>query len=158
MCIVIDVNSIPSVFSNKCRDHSDFLPVYRWLYDGAGFMVYGGAKYKKELFQMSDYRRIIKLFKDRGKIKEIREDSVNVKTKEIEAITVGQGCDDPHIVAIFVVSGCRLFCSKDARADKFIRNKKFYPAGWSLPSIYRKRNHHRLLNRKNIVSLKESIS
>jgi len=58
------------------------------------------------------------------------------------------------IVAIFAVSGCQVFCSKDKHADKYVKMRTLYPQGQNPPGIYRRRTHRHLLCDDNIVALR----
>jgi len=154
MCIVIDTNALSYVFNQNSKGHQDFEPVRKWVIEGEGRIVYGGTKYKEELLKAHRYLRLIRRLKDARRACEIKEELVNAECVRLEKTTKGTNCNDQHIIAIFVVSGCRLFCSCDSRSDKYIRDKSLYPKGQPRPSIYRSCNHRHLLSRKYIVRLR----
>lgn len=154
MCIVIDTNALAHVFNQNSKAHQDFEPVRHWVIEGEGRVVYGGAKYKEELLKAHRYLRLLRLLKDARRACEIKEDMVNAEHVRLEQATKGTDCNDQHIIAIFVVSGCRLFCSCDSSSDKYIKDESLYPKGHPRPSIYRSRNHKHLLSRKYIVRLR----
>jgi hypothetical protein len=60
MCIVIDVNTLASVFNPETEKHEEFSPVKRWIEGGKGFVIYGGTKYKAELQKTFRYLRLIR--------------------------------------------------------------------------------------------------
>lgn len=41
-------------------------------------------------------------------------------------------------MAIIIVSGCRLVCSKNSKHYPFIKDKRFYPSKFKKISIYRR--------------------
>lgn len=157
MCIVIDTNAISDVFNQNSKQHKDFQPVRHWIVEGEGHAVYGGAKYKEELSKAHRYLRLFRLLKDARRAFEIDQGMIDTEQIRLEKETEGLACNDQHIIAIFVVSGCRLFCSHDSRADKYIRDKSLYPKGHARPSIYRSCNHQHLLSRKYIVKLRNVV-
>jgi len=153
MGVLIDVNTIPSVFCRRTCDHSDYEPVLKWIIKDKGKMIVGGTKYKKELENMSSY---LKFFLELSKLRKIFHvvdddvDQIEIKLKKIES---DSDFDDAHLVAIIICSECRIFCSKDSRAFKFIKDHRFYPNSQKRPSIYT--NHERppqrhILREKNL--------
>ena len=153
MCIVVDTNSLSCVFNENDKNHLNFVPVRSWVIDGSGHLVFGGTKYKAELEKMPRYLRLVRLLKDQRKAYEISESLIDQREREIMAMTGGTACDDQHIIAIFAVSRCRLFCSRDGRADRFIKDPRFYPRGQQRPRIYRSLRNRHLLCDRFIVSL-----
>jgi hypothetical protein len=153
MCIVIDMNTLAPVFNQGSKKHKEFKPVRQWVVEGNGHLVYGGTGYKDELKKVPRYSRLFRLLKDAGRAFEVNEILVDSEHARLIKKTRGTNCDDQHIIAIFIVSGCRLFCSEDSRADKHIKNKNLYPKKHPVPMIYRNHKHAPLLNPKNIVKL-----
>ncbi len=153
MCIVIDTNALAPVFNQNSKSHQDFEPVCHWVTKGDGHIVYGGTKYKKELLKAHKYLRLFRRLKDARRAYEINEDLVNAEHVQLKQKTKGTDFNDQHIIAIFVVSRCRLFCSCDSRSDKYIRDKSLYPKRHTRPSIYRNSKHKHLLSQQYIVRL-----
>lgn len=151
------MNILPSVFKQESKKHNEFEPVRHWVAEGKGHLVYGGTGYKDELKKMHKYFRIFRLLKDAGRAFEVNGIMVDDECARLLEETQGTDCNDQHIIAIFVVSRCRLFCSEDSRADKHIKNKNLYPKKHPIPMIYRNRKHTFLLNSKNIVKLHNII-
>ena len=156
MPIVIDANTFAPVFNESCSLHSEFSPVRAWITDGPGLVVYGGTKYKKELHRAYRYMRLVRQLKNANKAVEICQDRVDEREREIEELTRGSGCDDQHIIAIFCVSKCRLFCSHDGRADRYIKSQALYPKGQQRPKIYRSLANQGLLCRTYVVRLQNT--
>lgn len=167
MCIIIDSNTFHCVFDPKNEYSSDFQPVRNWLkQEPKAKLVYGGTKYKQELSKLKKYFQYLVELRKMGRIAQIDDKLVDIeeghikkKINESEVLTKGKkkDFDDPHIIAILIVSGCRLFCSKDKRADKYLKMKTLYPKHFIRPSIYRDKNHIHLLSKNNIIELKNQI-
>ena len=153
MTILIDINTVAPVFDERNALHHDFAPVRTWILDGPGRFVFGGAKYKRELSK-TRFVRLVRLLKDARKACEIRQALVDQREREVIAQTEGTDCDDHHLIAILDVSGCLLFCSNDKRADKFIKDRRWYTKGRKQPMIYRSVKHRSLLSNKFLVELK----
>lgn len=158
MCIVIDPNVYPDVFRTDAREHHEYEPVLQWITEGKGFIVYGGKKYKKEMKRATRYHAIIAELDRKGKVTEVNGKMVDLEQVSLDTLIGAKSCDDCHIIAIFKVSWCRLFCSNDKRNDKYIKNRRFFSGGQKPPFIYRKRSHHPLLCKKNIVKIRNIVA
>jgi len=156
MCLVIDANVFCAVFCATSKEHTKFEPIKRWVTKGAGFIVYGGTKYKDELRKASKYMGFFTELSRKNKVKMINDQIVDQHQALVETIA-GNSCDDHHIIAIFRASQCRLFCSNDKRADEHIKNRHLYPKGQKIPSIYRDIRHKRLLCKRNIVPIQNQV-
>ena len=155
MCVVIDINSFHSVFDTSSRDYPEFEPVNRWLYTNPrSKLVYGGKRYRTQLSTLKKYLGYLAELRRQSRIAEIDDDTVDAKETELEARVRRPDFDDAYIVAIFAVSGCQVFCSKDKRADKYVKMRTLYPQGQNPPGIYRRRTHRHLLCDDNIVALR----
>ena len=154
MCLVLDSNILHNVFDVNSKDHSSFKPVLNWLYKNKRTcLVYGGTKYKSELKRNSKYLSYISELKRNKKVKEVKDRLVDIEEKRVKDYVNSEQFDDPHIVAIFRVSHCKVLVSNDKRADKYLKMKSLYETGRK-PSIYRNENHEHLLNEDNIVNIK----
>ena len=58
MCIVIDINSFPSVFNKKDTLHPVFEPIFNAFKSQMISMVYGGTQYRKELRKLSSLQML----------------------------------------------------------------------------------------------------
>lgn len=156
MCIVIDMNTLPSVIKKEASDHAEFAPVWKWIFSVKGTsVVYGGTKYIDELKKMPNYLKILDELAKMAKVKKIDTECVDREQKAVEGILDHPDFDDPHIVAIHRASGCLLFCTNDTRSHRFIRNNKLYPGReYKRPSIYSNHTNQDLLRNENIVSLR----
>jgi len=154
MCLVVDANVFSSVFRCDSCQHVDFAPVLRWITTGPGFLVYGGTKYNDELRNAKRYLGVFIELKNKGRAKEVNRTLVDQHEQLVKNLLGQNKCDDFHIIAIFRVSGCALFCSNDARADCYIKDRRLYEKGQHPPSIYRNKSHRTLLNPHNIVQIR----
>ena len=153
MCIVIDTNTFASVFDPSSEKHSEFKPVLEWIVFGNGKIVYGGSKYKQELREARKYLSFFLELSKARKTKEINDAEVDEKQKEIERIVNDKKFNDPQIVAIIVVSGCKLICSEDKSAYPFFKRKDLYPKHITRPKIYSKASNADLLSDNNIAEI-----
>lgn len=151
MCIIIDTNTFSKVFESFNKHHSEFKPVLHWVCVGKGKVVYGGSKYKGELRKAKKYLRLFTLLQSANKLVEISDEEIDREQTRIEQLVTDPDFDDPHLIAIVIVSGCKLICSEDSRADKYIKNKALYPKHFDRPRIYRQSSHSDLLCDQNIA-------
>ena len=153
MPIVVETNCLSSVFDKACIDHAEFEPVFNWIINGKGKLIYGGSKYNNEL---SKCRRVIKfinlLKRYKNKVVVLRKDEVDNLQKKIESLVKDPDFDDPHLIAIISVSRCQLLCSKDERSERFILDKKLYPKRCKPPKYYKSKKNTNLLSDSYIPS------
>lgn len=155
MSVLIDINTIPSVFDVTCSDHSEFKDVFEWINDrnNKATMVYGGEKYSRELSRLGKYIKYIKLLKDIRKVTVINSDKIDAYVKKLEEINSCNAFNDKHIVSIVAISNCRIVCSKDASSYPFLTDSKYYPKRIKKPKIYSGLKTKNLLCNDNIVKL-----
>lgn len=158
MCIVIDTNSLASVFDQESQRHIEFRPVLDWIVYGHGKIVYGGTTYRRELARATKYFRLLIELKKASKIVEVDGTKVDETEQQLTRILSHSDFDDPHIVAIIIVSGCKLICSDDSRAYRFFRRTEFYPKHVQRPHIYSRELNKNLLHDKNIADCCRPLS
>jgi hypothetical protein len=147
MCVIVDTCVFHNVFKGT---DGEFVPIRKWLLYGKGKMVFGGSTYEKQLKQMPKYARIIAELSRAGKIVVVDRRAVDKKEKQVRLIEPNPDFDDPHLVAIVDESRCRVVCTLDARADRYLRQTRFY-SNCRRPKIYRQHSHEHLLCDANIV-------
>lgn len=137
MCMIIDANVIPCVFSHTNEKHKYFLPVLKWLLFGKAKIVLGGKLYREEILEKQ--KSYTKLFLELNKINKVHclnNELIDQKTEEIKVKEPDPDFDDPHIIALAINSRCKLICSDDARSFKFIHKIKTYDSNSIEPYIY----------------------
>ena len=150
MCIVVDVNRLPSVLNPAVIDHYEFRPVLEWVNKRGARIIYGGGKYKTELSKMPHYFAILAEMKRGRRAQEVDEASVDSIQEEISRRTHHGNFNDQAIAAIVIVSRCRLVCSNDVQSFPFLKSRALYP-GVSAPSIYTGRRNIPLLYHRHIA-------
>lgn len=153
MCIIIDINALSSVFNESCQDYLEFEPVRNWIFNKKAYIVWGGTTYKNELKKCQNYFNLLIELTKATIAREVIQSMVDHEEEIVITLINSPKCDDPHIIALFRVSKCKLLVSKDSRSDQFIRNKTLYPSPQKPPSIYRTRKHTHLLCEKNIIKI-----
>lgn len=150
MCLIIDASAISSVFNNSNENHHQFKPVLDWLVDGKGKIVYGGSKYKRELAKTSRYVPIINELGRSGKVV-LFEDAL-VDDAEAELKEKISECNDCHLIAIVLVSGCRIICTNEDEAIPFLKKSSLYKGPIKRPKVYRSKRNKDVLNDNNIAA------
>jgi len=150
MCIVIDTNTLGSVFDITSANHQEFKPVYDWIVEGAGKIVYGGTKYKTEL---GKYLSIFSTLRAAKQAIYIPDNEVDASETVVVAAIKDDDFDDQHLVALLLVSKCKLICSLDKRAYKYFRNKVFFSPASKKPKIYSNKANAHLLSNRNIAEV-----
>ena len=155
MCIVIDICALASVFRAASDDQDQFRPVYDWIFSGKrkGKIVYGGTKYKKELRKMPNYEKILHLLDWLGKTVTVEDAEVDLEQEKVEDRLQDKNFNDPHIVAIVIVSKCCLVCTTDKKSHRFLKDKKCYPRGFKAPRIYPGPGNRNLLTDANMAAI-----
>jgi hypothetical protein len=152
MFLIIDINVIPKVFNYKHRDHAHYAEVNKCLFECEGKMLFGGTTFIDELqeFKKESYINIFNDLKRKNKWIELDIAEVNLEEKKIYAIQSKGQFNDAHLIACIVVSykkncACKVVCSEDKNADKYLTDKKFYSSSKHVPSIYRNKSDKHLL-------------
>lgn len=145
MCVIIDTNTFASVFNPEAQDHKEFQPVYDWIINKKGKIVFGGSKYKEELSKGYRYLKLFGHFSRARKTVEIDQAEVD-KYQEILINKIQhRDFDDPHLVAIAYISKCRVICTNEKRAIPYLTLKNFYPNNSPRPKIYTQYSNKTLL-------------
>jgi hypothetical protein len=152
MCIIVDTNVFSSVLDPESSDQN-FKPIHDWIFSGNGKMVYGGKKYMEELTQSSKYVKIFNSLSRAGKTIHIVDAEVDDFQSKIEKIITDADFDDPHLIAIVAISGCRLICTKDSRCHKFLKIKEIYPKKSGVPKFYHNPSQRHLISNQSLKTL-----
>lgn len=129
MCLIIDADVAPQVFTQAPTQ--DFLPVFEWLHDHNknGCLVFGG-RLRQELDNRLNSRKYLAALYRAGRARLIPDSQV--RTEE-ERLLRGRLCrsNDPHIIALALISGARTLCSgdRDLQSDFTNRHLICHPRG-----------------------------
>lgn len=135
MCIVVDANQAALFFA---RDSAAHEPVWAWL-AADGCLVFGG-RLAEELLQIAVARRVLLELVRAGRA--VRADKEAVDAREAQIVRA-QTCtsDDPHVIALCMVSGARTVCTLDGALSTDVRVLLRKPKG----RVYRNETHGHLL-------------
>ncbi len=156
MCIIIDTNAFASVFSKSSKDHKEFACIFDWVRKNQkAKFVYGGDKYYEELWGANKYFDLLENLRMQGSVQLINHTLVNQYQLKLKA-EWPEDFNDTHLAAIVEVSGCRLICTKEEKARKYLEKEKVY-CNSKVPKIFRSKNTDRdLLCNDHIVELKNT--
>lgn len=133
MCIVIDADTLSRVFNARNSEHCLFRPVFEFIVDGPGMIVYGGTRYEE---QAGAYVSVFAELKRQRKVHVACKTTVDEREQEIRQTLPDPDFDDQHIVAILLVTRCMLVCSADKRSHKFLTHRAFFPKAKNRPKLY----------------------
>ena len=151
MCIVVDPPSFIPMFKATDPCHADFKPILEWVTGGPAKFVFGGSQYQAELFAVRSVLPLLLEMEKRGKIVRASSAEVDAEVLVVRDLEPSADFDDPHLVAIVRLTGCRLVCLRDARAHRFVRSSSLYARPNARPKLYTRAAHHRLLCQDNLA-------
>jgi len=151
MCIIIDTNTLASVFDENSMFHSEFKPVYDWVKTGNGKVVYGGTKYLEEL--KTKYLAVFLELRRNNRAIYVNDDQVDAEEAIVSAMIQHANFDDQHLVGLLRISGCKLICSLDGRAFPYFKHPDFFHPASNRPKIYSRLRHQDLLTNRNIAPI-----
>ena len=108
MCLIIDACCFANVFNPADTNHVEFAPVMEWVTKGEGRIVYGGTKYKKELKKVGRCLRLLVELSRQGRVIELEQEAVDAEEKKVSAKESSKDFDDPHLVALVIISRCNI--------------------------------------------------
>ena len=131
MCLILDA----SKYGDFLKLKEDMKPVREWLEKKSGKMVYSPTEMmERELKKLPLMREQVKDYTEKGIATTIDKTLVE---KEMRKLT-NLKSNDPHIIALAIVSGAKLLVSSDRKLHKDF--KKIRGA-----KIYKRKEHERLL-------------
>lgn len=151
MCIVIDPPSLVPIFKDADPEHLEFSAVKEWIFSGPGKLIMGGTKYKSELARVASVLNVIRELEKQRKIIRKDDDLVDADEAEVKKIEPALDFDDPHLVALVRLSGCKLICIRDPRAHRFLRKNSLYQSSKHRPKLYTRLKNAKLLCKDNIA-------
>jgi hypothetical protein len=141
------------MFKHDDPEHAKFLPVKNWIESGSAKLVIGGATYKKELIKLKTILGVISEYERRGRVYRAPDDAVDAEEKIVKEIEPSKDFDDPHLVALVRITGCRVICIRDPRSHRFLRAAKFYRSSKHRPKLYTREKNKTLLCNENMKTL-----
>ena len=140
MCLILDVNCLHKVFPVADKD---FLPIKDAITSGNAKLVYGGKKLLGEYSKAAIAWRMIVALDRAGRTRKVNDSEVDAKENELTAAGQLQS-DDPHVIALAIVSNARLLCSRDTNLHADFTNPDvLQPRG----SVYQNASHKHLIRK-----------
>jgi hypothetical protein len=156
VCLIIDADCFARVFDGGNKEHIRFAPVWDWINDGKGRMIYGGTKYSTELRAARKFLPIVAELERKAKTVRIPDHVVDGIAATLKATITDARFNDEHLVALVIASRCRVVCTKDIVAISFLRRNDVFAGhvGVTRPSIYRgHKSHMKLCCDRHIVAI-----
>jgi len=149
MCLIIDTCTFHSVFGEHTEHYEKYAPIRGWL-AGRGKIVVGGSKFDEELKRggmlgiLGEYQRKNRL---------VRMDTAEVDQAAVlvKGLVTKADFNDEHLVALVRISKCRVVCSDDKAASRYLWSKALYPRRFKRPKIYRTARNADLCCHEHIV-------
>lgn len=145
MCIIVDINTLSSVFSPTAADHEQFKVIYKYITTGVAKMTIGGTKFESELAATKKFLKIINIMKSSNRVVRADDRRVDKLFEEIEReFPDAPGFNDKHIVALCFVSGAKVVCTNDRVLKCYLKDgNQFYSRGKTIPKIFNSRTRPR---------------
>ena len=149
MCAIVDTNCLPEVFARVGRSRGGKL-FYDWMTTGHGKLVVGG-RCRHEIKKSEVVHKWMRQAKLNGRAIFVEDVHVNRKEQKIEA-EGGIISDDPHIIALALISGARLLHSRDGALQKDFTRKEIVnnPRGKVFPTEASAKAQRTLLENKSL--------
>jgi hypothetical protein len=136
MCIIVDA----SATRDLAEPTDDGKPVLNWLLKGKGGLIIGGYL-STELERSSRLRATFVVLNQAGRLRRLADDKVRQVAEQIKLRDICCS-NDCHVVAVAIISGCRLIFSRDKDLGKDLKNREIVnPAA----AIYKSKDHKHLL-------------
>lgn len=124
MCAIIDASVAHEVFGDKRPEAGE--EFFKWIHKGKGRLVVG-SKLLEEL-KKTKYNRWARQAILLGLIRQISDDEVKTKTKELKKLKRKRKdtyeSNDPHVLALAQVSGARLLYVNDRALENDFKNRQ----------------------------------
>ena len=140
MCVIIDASVASQVFAENRG--SDYLPLWKWIEQGDGIIVYGGYLHE-ELSKVNRAKRYLKALSDAGKAHKMPKDGVDQEEKRVRKMQTPRKSDDPHVLALARLSRARVLCSSDKNLHADFKNLAILPKPRG--QIYQNAQHKKVL-------------
>jgi hypothetical protein len=115
-------------------------------------MIYGGTKYLTELGRVKTVLRLVVELNRKGRVTIYPKGRIDALAKQLKREVNQRAFNDEHLVAIVIVSECRVVCTDDKKAMPYLKCTKLYAAhGVKHPKIYNRRSHKDLCCDENLI-------
>lgn len=151
MCVVADPPTFVPMFKDHDPEHDQFAPVMEWVANGPGKFIIGGSTYLRELMSVKSVIPFLLELERKRKIVRLSHMVVDTEEVQVKALESSTDFDDPHLVALVRVTGCKIICIRDPRSHKFLRQTKFYGSPKDRPRLYTRLKNKSLLCPKHIA-------
>src|SRR5436305_1719580 len=121
MCLVVDTCCLSNVFSEKDKKHLPFQPVLDWIRYGKGRMIYGGTKYNAELGKNNRVLGIVAELSRQRRTVRLPNEKVDSIANALKVDFPEAEFDDEHLAALVIASRCRVVCTNDKVAIRYLR-------------------------------------
>ena len=136
MCIVLDANMFHKF---KNLDDEDMKPVWDWLNEQNGKIVYTNTENIEEEWERGGMTELIKLLTQSGQLKGICSQEVEQKKKDLKRTGEVKSNDLPTI-ALAVAAGVKVLVSEDRKLHEDFKNRKLVGG-----KVYQTKDHGHLL-------------
>lgn len=131
MCLIIDASKFGEYLD---PDNDDMKPVRQWMHRTGKIAFSPAVKLEGEVYKSRRFTELLRTYTQRGKVK--RFDAIQVSKRE-QGLE-GLRSDDPHVIALALVSNVKLLVSGDKDLHE---DFKRIVGG----SIYQNKKHKHLL-------------
>lgn len=145
MCLIIDANVLSAFFTDN-----DFQDARDWVVVGPGKIVIGGSKYYEELERHESALNLISELNSSGKVAQLSNQEVDRIEREVANESIHS--DDEHIIAMVIVSKCKIVCTLDNNLQRDFGDNFRRKFRTTKPRVYKRRQHANLLCTGNIVA------
>lgn len=152
MCIIADPPTLIPIFKQTDPDHKTFSAVLEWVKKGGGKFIVGGTKYANELKAVKSIIPFMQELSRQGKVFNANTEAVDKEEANLKTICPVVDFDDPHLVALVKITGCRLICVRDPRSHKYLRMNKLYRSPLDRPKLYTREKNKSILCQKNVAA------
>lgn len=138
MCLIVDANVVHQLFPSASPD---FEPIHEALVTGRAKLVYGGFL-TQEYLKTTLSRRFLRRLDQQGAAKQFPDSVVDSETRRLRREAKCRS-NDPHILALAIVSNARLLCSQDEELGSDFRSPSILPPPRG--SVYKRAEHAHLI-------------
>ncbi|MCD4727970.1 MAG: hypothetical protein K8R46_09930 [Pirellulales bacterium] len=142
MCVIVDASVAGLVFTVPYK--AEYVPLWRWIEERDGKIVYGG-KLADELGRVPTARKRLVKLKQAGLALFFPGKKVATKEKAVRKSGLCRS-NDPHVIALALVSGARVLCADDRDLETDFTNRQLVPnIGKQQGKIYKNAGHQHVL-------------